>query len=160
MRLAVRVRPRRFPPDSSVGRAPVRQAGGRGFDSRSDDRGDVAQLGERWFCKPEVVGSIPTVSIMPSEFEMGERRPGKADAAGSIPVEGLVRERGRLARHLASTQAIRVRFPSLASGVAYYGPTSRLVRGDYSGCKLEVCWFDSSSRLSCARSRRGLAAAF
>ena len=25
--------------------------------------GDVAQLGERWLCKPEVAGSIPVVSI-------------------------------------------------------------------------------------------------
>jgi hypothetical protein len=24
--------------------------------------GDVAQLGERWLCKPEVAGSIPVVS--------------------------------------------------------------------------------------------------
>ena len=27
------------------------------------DPGDVAQLGERWLCKPEVAGSIPVVSI-------------------------------------------------------------------------------------------------
>ena len=26
--------------------------------------GDVAQLGERWLCKPEVAGSIPVVSIV------------------------------------------------------------------------------------------------
>ena len=31
----------------------------------SDDfgPGDVAQLGERWLCKPEVAGSTPVVSI-------------------------------------------------------------------------------------------------
>ena len=27
--------------------------------------GDVAQLGERWLCKPEVAGPIPVVSIKP-----------------------------------------------------------------------------------------------
>ena len=26
--------------------------------------GDVAQLGERWLCKPEVAGSTPVVSIV------------------------------------------------------------------------------------------------
>ena len=35
---------------------------GRGIASRSELKGDVAQLGERWLCKPEVAGSIPVVS--------------------------------------------------------------------------------------------------
>ena len=26
--------------------------------------GDVAQLGERWLCKPQVVGSIPIISML------------------------------------------------------------------------------------------------
>ncbi len=30
--------------------------------------GDVAQLGERWLCKPEVAGSIPVVSIEKNKF--------------------------------------------------------------------------------------------
>lgn len=30
--------------------------------------GDVAQLGERWLCKPEVTGSIPVVSTSKALF--------------------------------------------------------------------------------------------
>ena len=29
--------------------------------------GDVAQLGERWLCKPEVAGSTPVVSIVETQ---------------------------------------------------------------------------------------------
>jgi hypothetical protein len=46
-------------------------------------RGDVAQLGEHWLCKPEVAGSIPVISTSnggragPAAEERGFRlRPG------------------------------------------------------------------------------------
>ena len=43
--------------------------------------GDVAQLGERWLCKPEVAGSIPVVSI---RFAFGEfNAPSKTQVIGS-----------------------------------------------------------------------------
>jgi hypothetical protein len=43
----------------------------RHLDDLNDDamhRGAVAQLGERRFCKPEVVGSIPISSIRVADF--------------------------------------------------------------------------------------------
>ena len=43
-------------------RAPSR--GSRPWPRRLDATGDVAQLGERGLCKPEVAGSIPVVSTI------------------------------------------------------------------------------------------------
>ena len=35
---------------------------------RKQHRGAIAQLGERWLCKPEVAGSIPAGSILTSRY--------------------------------------------------------------------------------------------
>ena len=107
---------------SSVGRASGSQSEGRGFDSRRVHHGQVAQPGERWLCKPEVVGSIPTLSIVPLEFEMEERRPGKADAAGSIPVGGFCAGMADWQGCGLPTRLMRVRFSLPALGIAYHDP--------------------------------------
>ena len=50
------------PDIAQSGSARALGAWGRRFESYYPDQGDIAQLGERRFCKPKVTGSIPVVS--------------------------------------------------------------------------------------------------
>lgn len=63
--------------------------GTRGFkSSHSDSIAGIAQLAEHCFCKADVVGSIPTSSVIGIRgpvAQLGERRICTAEVKGSIP---------------------------------------------------------------------------
>ncbi len=59
---AAKIKPQPKRSRGTTGAAESFWNGGRGFPIFRPPCGDVAQLGERGLCKPEVAGSIPVVS--------------------------------------------------------------------------------------------------